>query len=139
MPVAASAVLGGNSWTVAPTRKAAAKQTVSSRLSIIMPIVDIGGPSPSVNFVPARVDHITETRSSSPSKLSGCGSPVFRRCVTVLSRWGATIGFPKGCLDRSLAREWDRIAANLGAGVLVPLPRFGETRPQSTADQSRRG
>ena len=39
---------------VAATRKAAAKQTVSSRLSIIMPIVDIGGPSPSVNFVPAQ-------------------------------------------------------------------------------------
>jgi hypothetical protein len=28
--------------------------------------------------------------------------------------------------DRSLASEWDRIAAKLGAGAIVPLRRFGE-------------
>ena len=38
--------------------------------------------------------------------------------------------------DRSLASEWDRIAASLGAGVIVPLPRFGETCPLRKADQS---
>jgi hypothetical protein len=33
----------------------------------------------------------------------------------------------QGMSDRILAREWDRIAASLGAAVLAPLRRFGET------------
>jgi hypothetical protein len=32
----------------------------------------------------------------------------------------------RGMPDRRLASEWDRIAASLGAGIIVPLRKFGE-------------
>ena len=38
--------------------------------------------------------------------------------------------------DRSLAKEWDRIAAGLGAGVLVPMLRSGEMRPRNATDDN---
>jgi hypothetical protein len=38
--------------------------------------------------------------------------------------------------DRSLAKEWDRIAGSLGVGVLVPLLRFDEKRPRNATDDN---
>jgi hypothetical protein len=43
----------------------------------------------------------------------------------------------RGVPDRGLASEWDKISASLGAGVVVPLRRFGEAGQPGEVSQRR--